>query len=531
MESRRLLTTMSLYPIPSPGGQPTQITTGSDGNLWFTAGDSIGTINPTTHVITQFSLPENYENALGITSGPDGNLWFTNDASSDGVTSGAIGMINPTTDAITEFPVTIAGSSPSQITTGPDGNLWFTDPGSKAIGIINPTTDAITEFPLPGSNSSPFGITTGPDGNIWFTETASNTIGTINLTTDAISEFTVPTPGFGPKEIVLGSDGNLWVTGTINEFAIFNPSTDVITQIQEPGVIGDITAGSNGTLLYTCDTGGFGDLIGIIQTTSSTNYSSTMFLPALPDSQAEGLTLGPDGNVWFAATNDNAIGVLASGGPGVAAAVFSPVISTETVALQPADAIGVQDSPGIGSQPNYLTAPPASITPWRSFGFTLTVDGTSAGNDASSTGAITVSLADGPGGATMSVTTKHGTSTDSGLTLKKHDNSYRLVAGAGSHVTRLVNQADVASTRPILAEKVLTAGKGKHEHVVGVEVSISKAIARSLTADIPSRPAGSAAERVGFQVDYGSSPGAAGEALVGKARLGRDGQVIVVAKS
>ena len=34
-----------------------------------------------------------------------------------------------------------------------------------------------------------------------------------------------------------------------------------------------------------------------------------------------------------------------------------------------------------------------------------------------------------------------------------------------------------------------------------------------------------------FQVIYGSSPGAAGESLVGKARLGRDGQVIVVAKS
>src|SRR5690349_17248812 len=54
-----------------------------------------------------------------ITSGPDGNLWFTE----QGVNK--IGRITPA-GVITEFPLA-ASSGPSGITTGPDGNLWFTE--------------------------------------------------------------------------------------------------------------------------------------------------------------------------------------------------------------------------------------------------------------------------------------------------------------------------------------------------------------------------------------------------------------------
>ena len=77
-------------------------------------------INPTTHAITEFPLPTADSSPAGITTGPDGNLWFTE-------WTNQIGMINPTTDAITEFPIPTAQSGPAAITTGPDGNLWFTE--------------------------------------------------------------------------------------------------------------------------------------------------------------------------------------------------------------------------------------------------------------------------------------------------------------------------------------------------------------------------------------------------------------------
>ncbi len=169
LESRCLLATISEVPVPSPGVLPTQITAGPDGNLWFTEslGNVIGMINPTTHVVTQFTLPGNYSNTSGITAGPDGNLWFTNLTLTNGVSYGAIGMINPSTDQITEYPENIPNTAPLEITAGPDGDLWFTDVKTNNIGMINPSTGVITQLPVPGPYGGAVGITTGPDGDIW----------------------------------------------------------------------------------------------------------------------------------------------------------------------------------------------------------------------------------------------------------------------------------------------------------------------------------------------------------------------------
>ena len=67
-----------------------------------------------------------------ITSGPDGNLWFTE------VGKDAIGRIT-TGGVVTEFTQGLpANVTPNIITAGPDGNLWFTENGLSAIGRITP---------------------------------------------------------------------------------------------------------------------------------------------------------------------------------------------------------------------------------------------------------------------------------------------------------------------------------------------------------------------------------------------------------
>ena len=105
-------------------------------------------INPTTHAITEFPVPTANADPSGITAGPDGNLWFTE------LTVGKIGMINPTTHAISRVRHPHAVPSPAAITAGPDGNLWFTEiPRQAKIGEINPATHAITEYPIPYASS------------------------------------------------------------------------------------------------------------------------------------------------------------------------------------------------------------------------------------------------------------------------------------------------------------------------------------------------------------------------------------------
>ena len=81
--------------------------------------------------ITEFPLPTANSSPHNITSGPDGNLWFTESGASK------IGWITPQ-GAITEFPLPFpgVGSDPSGITSGPDRNLWFTEYAGNQIGRI-----------------------------------------------------------------------------------------------------------------------------------------------------------------------------------------------------------------------------------------------------------------------------------------------------------------------------------------------------------------------------------------------------------
>jgi virginiamycin B lyase len=180
--------------------EPQGITTGSDGNLWFTE-NGAGKISRMTPagVVTSFALPQvpppvgspagtadTTPHPTAITAGPDGALWFTG-------RPGEIGRIT-TAGVVTEFPLPAvpppSGSKPgtastqataTSIVAGPDGALWFTDiPGE--IGRIN-TAGVVTEFAVPeippppgskpgtpGTPASPTSITVGPDGALWFGE-------------------------------------------------------------------------------------------------------------------------------------------------------------------------------------------------------------------------------------------------------------------------------------------------------------------------------------------------------------------------
>src|SRR2546430_2251650 len=79
--------------------------------------------------VTEFNIKTKSSFPVAITTGPDGNLWFTENE------GGKIGRIT-TAGRITEFPM--AGSFPGGITAGPDGNLWFTLENGNAIGRITP---------------------------------------------------------------------------------------------------------------------------------------------------------------------------------------------------------------------------------------------------------------------------------------------------------------------------------------------------------------------------------------------------------
>ena len=248
--------TLTEFPVSAADIRPAGITAGPDGNLWFVEilGNNVGRITPDSpNTITRFAIPTAAARPQDIVLGPDGNLWFTE-------AIGKIGRITPDApNTITEFPVP-SGQGPGGITVGPDGNLWFAETfvagnegGNKVARMLPESPNTITEFTIPTPAGAPGDITTGPDGNLWFTEIKGNSIG--RITPDApntITEFPVLTVNARPGAIVTGPDGNLWFSegGTPGQLGRIQPdSPNTVTQFTIPG--GDITNGPDGNLWFT----------------------------------------------------------------------------------------------------------------------------------------------------------------------------------------------------------------------------------------------------------------------------------------
>jgi streptogramin lyase len=271
---------------------PVGLTTGRDGNIWFTESGNPGAVarvnaDGSVTELTGGVTPGFTANRspFGITTGPDGSIWFTEYA-------GGVARVNPD-GSVTEFtagvtPGFTANGAPDGITTGPDGNIWFTEfaacgeacgggpPG--AVARINPD-GSVTEFTggvTPGfsANKGPSGITTGRDGNIWFTETNFfSGPGVARLNVDgSVTEFrSGVTPGFtanqSPGGITTGPDNSIWFTERLIPGSSSAPWPGAVARLNADGSVTELAAGVTPGFTY--------------------------------GSGPSGITTGPDGNVWF----------------------------------------------------------------------------------------------------------------------------------------------------------------------------------------------------------------------------------------
>lgn len=247
------------------GGQPGGITAGPDGALWFTIGLGPPRIIRMSLDGTRTAFPTGHLTGDSIVVGADGALWFA--------AHNAVGRIT-TAGAISFFPLASPVAVVTRVTLGPDGNVWFTNADSvlpSSVGKVTPT-GVVTEYPLPAvPPRDPIGITTGSDGALWFAEPGTSSIGRITAS-GALTEVAVP--GSRPYDVVTGPDGALWFT---------EHDTHRIGRM-----------GTSGAL---------------------THHE----LPA-PHQHPAGITVGPDGALWFGLREGSVVGRIAvdgggSGGP------------------------------------------------------------------------------------------------------------------------------------------------------------------------------------------------------------------------
>jgi streptogramin lyase len=227
---------ISEFPLP-PNSNPNQIATGPDGNVYFTEDTEtfeeventelsekeifvhhigkIGRAAPSGAITAEWTIPTANGKPVGITTGPDGNIWFTEENASN------IGRVTPS-GSFAEFHVT-GGGNPRGIAPGPNGEVWFTLPSTNKIARIPSSGAPITFTQIETPGSSPDRIALGPDGALWFTERGNHKVGeeepefsrVARITPgepSSITEYATEIPESGPTAIAPGADGNLWFT-------------------------------------------------------------------------------------------------------------------------------------------------------------------------------------------------------------------------------------------------------------------------------------------------------------------------------
>lgn len=287
------------YPLPS--GTSRAITTGPEGDLWFTnlSTNKVGKITKTGVLRELGSLPAG-SSPEGITTGPDGNLWVAD------WNSGKVSRMTPS-GTVSEYALA-AGSEPHAIAAGPDHNLWVTEEGTGKIAKLA-TWGERTEYTLPTNESRPGGITVGPDGALWFTNWVNkgglSKIGRIT-TSGEITEYPLPN-GSEPWSITAGPENDLWftdvLTGKIGKITTFGAVTEYSSGSYFPY---SITAGSDGNLWFTDWSSGKSRISKITPTGTVSEY------PLPENSDPYAITSGPEGNLWF--TDSTNIGMITTAG-------------------------------------------------------------------------------------------------------------------------------------------------------------------------------------------------------------------------
>jgi streptogramin lyase len=214
--------------------------------------------------------PAEYHEPLSIVSAPDGGdaLWFT--VKSPAGFGEASLLPDGAVEKFSKYTLG-AGEESTEIVDGPKDDLWATVDGGLGAGLVWGAND-LSEGSLARTLGDPVGIVTDPEGDVWFTEqTSPPKIVQYDPSTSEVNTYTAKLETSGkPGQIVVGSDKNLWFVEDGGHSAI-----DRI----EPG---------NGTI--------------------------TRYPTQSPSSEPIGLTVGPEGNVWFTELHGDAIGRITPAG-------------------------------------------------------------------------------------------------------------------------------------------------------------------------------------------------------------------------
>lgn len=200
-----------------------------------------------------------------------------------------------------------AASAADHILRGGDGNIFFTQ-GPNKISRITPSGGVNGKRLGTPEDVAIAGIASNANGDLWITDAIAASIGILEPCALAprakatLSEHRLPGKR-RPHHIALGTDQNFWIADTTRDRLMWVRDTFFV-EYRVPSMnagIGGMTVAPDGTLWFTeSNVAKIGQAIpgGIV---------TELSLPAA-GSQPTAITIGPDGNVWYTDPGMNVIG-------------------------------------------------------------------------------------------------------------------------------------------------------------------------------------------------------------------------------
>ncbi|MGA4790848.1 virginiamycin B lyase family protein [Nocardia sp. AB354] len=217
---------------------------------------------------------------------------------------GAIGVLDPATGTIQRHPLPVPGTTAGGAALGSDGNLWFTYFGaSSGVAFLDPTNGKFSTFPTRDPASTPTDIWPGPDNAMYFAESIAQKIGRVDLKSHQISETPIPGGGLSvPTTIMMPGKGNkmMFSAALTNSIIEYDTVTHEFTKHQVPtpnAVPQGLTIGPDGAIWFSESVGG---KIGRIDPDTGVIAEYSIATAEVPMPSMGPLVLGADGNLWSA---------------------------------------------------------------------------------------------------------------------------------------------------------------------------------------------------------------------------------------
>ena len=221
------------FPVPQ-GARPHDVAAApqAGGPVYYTAQATgrLGILDPASGKVVEIP-PGDRSAPHGVVVGSDGAPWITDGGQN------AIVRVDPVTHAVKRFPLPDSASNANlnTLTFDRSGRVWFTGQ-SGYYGRVDPASGDVKVWKAP-RGPGPYGMTTTPAGDVYYASLAGNHIARVDVETGEATVIEPPTKNQGARRVWSDSRGRIWVSyWNSGQVGMYDPPTRSWREWKLPGV-------------------------------------------------------------------------------------------------------------------------------------------------------------------------------------------------------------------------------------------------------------------------------------------------------